>query len=665
MKKLKYPVKKKRTSRNDQNTYAFENTYKPSRIPKIIIYTVFAFVPLFLSYFILRSSYKINHFFSFPLDDPWIHLTFAKNLAHYFSFSYFKNEMVTAGSTSPLYTILLAIGFFITENEMMLSYALGALFFVLSSLVFYRLATFEFSRENILAMVCTGLFIIDKWMNFISVSGMETTMFIFILLLCSYFYKERKAVPFAVMLGLIMWTRPDGIVFIIALIIDYVLTKIYSKDNINLNLFSAEEMKKILIIFSFLTGLYFLMNFMLSGSILPNTYNAKLTYYSPEFRSREAFLRYEVWDYFKDGAYYVMMIGFIFSFLKLLFDLYKRNYNQNTAYILFILGLVFIYWLKLPYAHRFGRYLMPIIPFFILVATVGFRDLCRIIYKYSDNQIFSRSIFYILVGIAYFIGIKNYDESRDLYVNQCKYIYDRQVKAAQWLKDNTNEADVIATHDVGAIGYYSDRKIVDIAGLVTPELINKINDQDYVSYVSNYMNKNGVTYLAFLREWYRVANKDPVYSTASTLPPEIMEIYKYEPGKTRILSREANGLLMKAQSLMGRKDGQQILYLTNRILEIDPNCAYAYFYRAFAYYYLNDFANFEKNLVKSIELFPDYTDSHYYLGEYYKSNGNFSEAKKHFERYLEIEKKNETVSEYLRIIDDSLKTKQPQIDNQK
>ncbi|MGV8018322.1 MAG: hypothetical protein AB2L26_09125 [Ignavibacteria bacterium] len=42
-----------------------------------------------------------------------------------------------------------------------------------------------------------------------------------------------------------------------------------------------------------------------------------------------------------------------------------------------------------------------------------------------------------------------------------------------WIKENTKPEDIIATHDVGAIGYYSDRKIVDVAGLITPELITE------------------------------------------------------------------------------------------------------------------------------------------------------------------------------------------------
>ena len=55
---------------------------------------------------VLWSSLKSNAGPGFPLDDPWIHLQFARNLREFGAFSYFRNEMVTAGSTSPLYTIL-------------------------------------------------------------------------------------------------------------------------------------------------------------------------------------------------------------------------------------------------------------------------------------------------------------------------------------------------------------------------------------------------------------------------------------------------------------------------------------------------------------------------------------------------------------------------------
>ncbi|MEO8209009.1 MAG: hypothetical protein ABI840_00495 [bacterium] len=654
MNKIKISGKKRRSVATDSDKNRFENKYYPNKLYKILIYVIVGIVPVVSAFIYLRTAFSQNAVFSFPLDDPWIHLTFAKNLFQYLSFSYFKNEIVTAGSTSPLYTIIASLGFFFTKNEMAISYILGILFFSLASVSLYKLSLFEFDNEGLFALLCTGIFIIDKWMNFISVSGMETTMFIFILILCAYFYQKRKAIPFAIMFGLILWTRPDGIVFIIAVIIDYVLVLIYSKGDSDLNLFSKKELKLIAVIFLGIIGLYFGMNLLLSGSLLPNTYSAKLAYYAPEFRDRMSFLKNEIWEYFKTGSYFLPMIGFIFSVLKLIHDIVKKTYNQNTLYILFILGLIFVYYLKLPYAHRFGRYVMPLIPFYILVATIGFRDIARMFNKYTDNLLFSKASFYILIGITFFMGIKNYDEYKDVYAYECKSIYDRQVKTALWLKKNTKENDIIATHDVGAIGFYSDRKIVDVVGIINPELIKSITDKNYVNIMTKYMTDKKVTHLAFMKEWYRVSNQNPLYSSVESTTPEAIEVYKYSPGKTYIISQEANTLIMNSNSLISQKAGQQLLTMTNRILSLEPNSSYAYYLRAFGYNAMKDYVNYEKSLLKSVEIFPEYKEANQLLGIYYKDTKKLEESKKYFSKMLEVEPKNRIAAYYLKIVNDSL-----------
>ena len=512
----------------------------------------------------INYALGVNGNFGFPLDDPWIHLTFARNLAQYQSFSYFKDQMATAGSTSPVYTFMAAIGFIFSQNEMVISYVLGVSFFVLACFAFYRLSSFEFGKENIFAIICTAVFVLDKWTNFISVSGMETTMYIFFLIACAYFYKKRSAVPFAIFLGLILWGRPDGVAFIGAIVVDYFLVRYFSKKDSALSLFDKKQLYKIAAVFGGIILLYFVMNLILSGSLLPNTYNAKLTYYSPEFRSRGDFLHFEVWDYFTTGAYAVIMGGFIFSVLKLVADFTKKKYNTNFLYILFIFALVFIYWYKLPYAHRFGRYMMPIIPFFILVSTLGIRDLGRLIGGYMKSSQIGNGIIFLVMAVILFMSYGNYSENKENYATENKYISDRQVAAAMWLKDNTKEGDVIGTHDVGAIGFYSGRKIVDVAGLVTPELINKINDDNYVTYMEDYMKKQGVTYLAFLREWYTVVNQTPLFTTVHTLPPEVMEIYAYHPDTTLIVSKEVKSMLLYARDMLGQKAPQQAITGFNR-----------------------------------------------------------------------------------------------------
>src|SRR5512146_1014558 len=62
----------------------------------------------------------------FPLDDSWIHLTYARNLAQRGEWA-FQPGQLSAGSTAPLWTLLLAIGFWLRLGPYVWSYLLGEL----------------------------------------------------------------------------------------------------------------------------------------------------------------------------------------------------------------------------------------------------------------------------------------------------------------------------------------------------------------------------------------------------------------------------------------------------------------------------------------------------------------------------------------------------------
>jgi len=643
----KNPVEKQKTD--------LDLVFTPQPKIKILIYIALALVTFGLSYYYISYAIALNHNPGFPFDDSWIHLTFAKNLAEYHSFSYFKSEMVTAGSTSPLFTILLAAGFLITNNEMILGYTLGILFLVLSTLFFCRLSSFEFLKENIYALIITLIFITDKWMNFIAGSGMETTMFILILLGCAYYYRRKKAIPFAVFLGLIFWTRPDGIAFIGALAADYFL--FYKLSEKKENLFTKNDFVKAGIITGAMLTAYFAMNMVLSGSLLPNTFTAKLTYYSPELRSRTDFLKLEVWQYFTSGAYSMIFAGFSLSVVFILADLFRKRYNPNLLYVIFIFSVIFIYWYKLPYAFRFGRYLMPLIPFLILLAGTGFRDFAKFTGKYMKSRQIAIAVFILASGITLLWSLSGYIENKRNYADACKYILDRQVAAAKWLQVNTTDADIIATHDVGAIGFYSGRKIVDIAGLVTPELIKKLNDKDYLVTMTDYMKEKGVTYLAFFTQWYRIANQNPLFSTADYLPPEVMEIYKFNHGETYIISRYINSRIMDAQNALSKKQFQQAIQILNQVLKSESKAPVVYLMLSLAYSQLNDKVNFEKNIQKSLEIFPEYKDALVQYGYYKKNTGDYANAKIYLEKYLAVNPSDSVSKIMLKSVEDSLNAK--------
>ncbi len=626
------------------------------KIGSYYIWSALVILAAALSAYYINYSYNINHYFGFPLDDPWIHLTFAKNLAQYHSFSYYKNEISTAGSTSPLYTLMLAVGFFITNNEMILSYTLGIIFFCTAVYFFYRLSLFEFQKDNLFALIAGLFLVIDKWMNFVSASGMETTLFISLLIAACVFYKKRQALPLGIVLGLILWTRPDGIAFFAAIVIDYIYNLYLSKTDKKILLFSKNEIIKIAGIFGAFAALYFLMNLTLSGSLLPNTYNAKLTYYSPEFRSRSEFLKNEVWQYFTTGAYGLMMPGFIIAFLAMAYNLIKKRTDKNLLYILFVLILIFIYWFKLPYAHRFGRYLMPVIPFLILASISGYRELAQLAANYFKSNQIGNALNIIILALILFFSFGNYSDNKTDYTEECKYINDRQVVTAKWLRDNTKETDIIGTHDVGAIAFYSGRKIVDVAGLVTPELITKLNDPAYSSYMTEYMKKAGVTYLAFLREWYRVVNQNSIFTTPENAPQETMDVFKFIPDKTHIIPKEVNSMLMYVGNMMAQHANiNQVMQVLNQAASKDPASSLTYFNIANVLAQAGDTKGMEKNLLKAVELFPDFKDANLVLANMYRSQNRYSESKKYAEKFLELEPNNEKAKEILRSVSDSVK----------
>src|SRR6266404_9991176 len=78
-------------------------------------------------------------FSSFPLDDSWIHLHFARNLAEGHGFAYNPGVPV-AGSTAPLWTLLLAAGARVAGASLVMVKTLGVAGALAAALVLRRAA---------------------------------------------------------------------------------------------------------------------------------------------------------------------------------------------------------------------------------------------------------------------------------------------------------------------------------------------------------------------------------------------------------------------------------------------------------------------------------------------------------------------------------------------
>lgn len=588
-------------------------------------------------YFIV-SAFHTNGYFGFPIDDSWIHLTFAKNLFEYGSFSYYKNDLVTSGSTSPVYTILLSLFFFISKNEFIISYLIGIIFGAAAVLMMIKLTLLNFQNSALLAILTASLIALQPKLNLINVSGMETSMFIFLISASLYAYQKKKIVLLGILLGLTIWCRPDGFVLWAAIAMDYLLRKIFFRKKSADESFADISYKEITTTF-FIAAVfavsYFLFNYLLSGSFLPNTYKAKIEYYQQN--DRNFFLKNDVLNFFTEGELVMIWLPFLISVLVIARSLFRKEYNHYFVYLLFIIGLILAYYIKLPFSHRFGRYLLPVMPFYILIAVAGLKTVLDFIkLKISKrSNILPDGIFILYSLIALYLSAYNTINITKDYAFICKYHNDRHVAAGKWINQNTVETDVIAAHDIGAIAFYGERKIIDMAGLVTPELIEHINDKTYSEYLNNYLAGHKVDYLAALRNWFEVVNDKPVFTPVNSF--EFLDVFKYNQGRTHIQPKEVSKINQAAFQLIQNNVSPEVLYTLHQSLSLDSKSSQTHFLLGAAYASIKDYPNAEKHFKSAVELFPDFAEGYFALGRINFEQKKFDESYRYLNKTLEID----------------------------
>ena len=126
-----------------------------------------------LALFVVRE-WQIAGTAGFPLDDSWIHLHFARNLAAGAGFSYNPGTPV-AGSTAPLWTLLLGAGAFVAAPSLAMAKAVGIIATVGAAFLTRRAALAWGARSEVALVTAIAL----VWMGPITwgaLSGMEVSL---------------------------------------------------------------------------------------------------------------------------------------------------------------------------------------------------------------------------------------------------------------------------------------------------------------------------------------------------------------------------------------------------------------------------------------------------------------------------------------------------------
>ncbi|HEX9924418.1 MAG TPA: hypothetical protein VGD99_17305, partial [Anaerolineae bacterium] len=171
-----------------------------------------------------------------------------------------------------------------------------------------------------------------------------------------------------------------------------------------------------------------------------------------------------------------------------------------------------------PVTYQHGRYQIPAIPWVLLLGIWGTsRLLANVARQKLVIRVVGRALLVslpILVLAFTVVGARAY--GRDV-----AFIESEMVATARWLDANTAPGDIIAAHDIGAIGYFTQRPLIDLAGLVTPEVIPVMRDE---AALYDFILAGQAGHLVTFPSWYRDLIQKPgltlIFSTDPAWPAQ-------------------------------------------------------------------------------------------------------------------------------------------------
>lgn len=416
----------------------------------------------------------------FALDDAWIHQTYARNLGLHGEWSFVPGSP-SAASTSPLFTILLALGYRLGVPYELWTHALGGLALAATGLLAIRLARRLIGPESLVPLAA-GLACVSSWhLIWAAASGMETALFAALTLaLIALSWREldaqrpgplARAVIFGAAAGLTMLTRPEGVVLTAVCGVALLLAHPDRPPRAMLAWLVVAALAWMVVILP-----YFALNLQLAGGLLPSTNAAKQAEYAGHF----------AWDYLTRVLYVITPLAAGASVLLLPgAALYawvqgrslrvKRDGWLLLVPLAWALALALLYAAWLPVNYHYGRYLIPALPAFLVCGVAGTAWLLE---RAASNPIGRPLTRVLAVSAAAVMALFALVLGPSATQRGVQIINEEMVAQAQWIAANLPPGDLLAVHDIGAVGYFAPRAILDTAGLISPEVIPVLHDKE-------------------------------------------------------------------------------------------------------------------------------------------------------------------------------------------
>ena len=428
-----------------------------------------------------------------PLDDAWIHFQFARNLAQGNGFSFNPGHPVS-GSTAPLWTVALAAAYRVLGRGFPL---LGQ---ILSSATFLTtiITTFLLARDLVgktwAAALAATLVALNGRMAWAGLSGLEVGLFCTLTLLAVRTYLAGRACGqyslwAACLFGFSGLCRPDGYLLFGLSIIDFCASILFRSGKTQIRCLRRLPIWPV-VLFLAIVSPYLIFSLLTTGHLLPSTYQAKAVVdFSLDFTFLSVAAKYLVLDNLLIWPFFAVGIVFLLP--------------QAPLISMWCLAMPIAYALMhaIPYQH--GRYLMPLIPFNAVISVWGLLRFIRLAAQQGWVRRAPTHSELIALGIAVSIGTAyRLPWMSQEYAANMSNINTMHVGFGEWLLENSSPGDVVALNDIGAIGYISERYVVDLAGLISPEVVPILREPDPTLPLIDFLKEQQVDYIIIFPTWF-------------------------------------------------------------------------------------------------------------------------------------------------------------------
>lgn len=392
--------------------------------------------------------------FRYTPDDTFIYLRFAKNIIHGDGFAFNPGEP-TYGVTSPLWTLLVTAGGLVKLDLYLVAKVLDLICASLALVVFYLLA-FEVIRDRLIAFLATFTFSANVWFMRWAASGMETSLAVLLVVVTVFYCLRNEYLIAAASCSLLTLVRPEGAMLFLLIVVDVFLNSIDKRRAGRIAIAAV-------LIYSVFVVPWLLFAQMEFGTIVPNTALAKSSFNI----DAEGIFSVAVAIGKTIGTSSVLEVVLLLAVFVVM--LRRKEFGELREHFVPLVWIVLLIAIYVgTEVNLVSRYLLLVFPFIIMYGFFGLKKLLEITPRAAR---FGLSV---ALGVCAVILIQN------------QYVYQTHVKQhiaqfadgveecltpiAVWLRDNTSDQAVVVAPDVGVIGYWSDRKVCDLAGLVTPEM---------------------------------------------------------------------------------------------------------------------------------------------------------------------------------------------------